>query len=80
MRPEFAAALKDAVPGQVVGPVATGEGDYFLRLLRIVPAAEADFLKLEPEIRAKLEDVERQKAVKSYCDRLREEAVIRIYL
>ena len=80
LRSEFAAALKDAVPGQVVGPVSTGEGDYFLRILRIVPAQEADFLKLEPEIRAKLEDVERQKAVKSYCDRLREEAVIRIYL
>lgn len=80
LRPEFAAALKDAVPGQVVGPVATGEGDYFLRLLRIVPAQEADFLKLEPEIRARLEDEERQKAVKNYCDRLRAEAVIRIYL
>ncbi len=80
LRPEFAAALKDAAPGQVVGPVATGEGDYFLRLIRIVPAEEADFLKLEPEIRARLEEAERQKAVQSYCDRLRAEAVIRIYL
>ena len=80
LRPEFAAALKEAVPGQVVGPVTTGEGDYFLRLIRIVPAQEADFLKLEPEIREKLEEAERQKAVQSYCDRLRAEAVIRIYL
>jgi len=79
VRPEFAAACRDAKPGEVRGPVAADGVDYMLKVLRIVPAEPADFAKLEPELRKKLEAENKQRIMAEYCRELRDKALIRIY-
>lgn len=80
IRPEFFAALEGVTEGKVVGPISIPDGDYFLRLIKVVPAQEKDFSQVESTIREELEDMERQRAVSNYCAKLRADAVIQIYL
>ena len=79
LRPEFAAACTDAKPGDIRGPVGADGGDYFLKVLRIVPGEAADFAKIEPELRKKLEKEHQERIMAEYCRELRENALIRIY-
>ncbi len=80
LRPEFAAAIAEPVPGRVYGPVAGSEGDFFLRLLKVEKPETSDFRKLEPQIRTRLENERKREAVKGYLEKLRENAIIRYYL
>ncbi len=79
MRPEFLEATQDAKPGQIFGPINVDNTDYFLKVLQIKPAEDADFEKLEPELRKKLETQRRKTIMDDYCRELRQNAVIRIY-
>lgn len=79
VRPEFAEALKDAMVGQTVGPVAVPGETYFLRLCGIEKARLIPFSGISASIEARL----REKAVREhraeYIRALREKAVIRYY-
>lgn len=79
VRPEFAEACRNAKPGEVCGPVAADGVDYLLKVLRIVPAEAADFAKVEPGLRKKLEAEHKERIMAEYYRELREKALIRIY-
>jgi len=79
LRREFAAAVTEAVEGQIYGPFQTAEGDCFLRLLRVIPAEKVEFQAVESLIRAKLEAQGREAAMRTYIEKLRENAIIRYY-
>lgn len=79
LRREFAAAIPEAVEGQIYGPFQTPEGDCFLRLLRIIPEEKVEFQTIEPLIRAKLEAQGREEAMRIYIEKLRENAIIRYF-
>lgn len=79
LRPEFAEACQDVKAGDVVGPLMIDNADYFLKVLRVKPARNADFAQLEPELRKKLETERAKKIMAEYYDELRKNAVIRIY-
>ncbi len=79
LRPEFAEACQNIQPEQVVGPLKVDNMVYFLKLLRTKPAESADFEKLEPVLRKKLEAERAKKIMEEYYDELRQNAVIRIY-
>lgn len=79
MRPEFLDACKDAKPGEPVGPFKADNMDYFLKILQIKPAEEADFAQLEPALRKKLEAQRAKEIMAEYFQELRRNAVIRIY-
>lgn len=79
LRPEFAAALKDAGAGAIVGPVKTPEGAYFIRVVSIVPEERIAFEKASEEIRKKL-DVRAKKEMRTkYAENLKSRALIRYY-
>ena len=79
LRPEFAEACHNLQPGQTTGPLKIDKMDYFLKVLRIKPAENADFEKQEPMLRKKLEAERSKKIMEEYCDELRKNAVIKIY-
>ena len=79
LRPEFADACQDVEHGKVAGPLKVDHMDYFLKVLRVKPSANADFAKLEPELRKKLEAERKKQIMDEYYQELRQNAVIRIY-
>ncbi len=79
LRPEFAEALKNLKQGQVVGPVETPEGFYFIRLLRETPAKSIPFEEVSPQIRAQLRSAAVAKRRSEYAERLKSKALIRYF-
>ncbi len=79
LRPEFAAACKNAKAGDILGPIHADGVDYFLQVLNIVPPEKADFLAREPALRKRLENEHREKIMAEYYRELRSKAIIRIY-
>ena len=77
LRPEFAGALKNAKKGDIIGPVETPEGFYFIRVCNIAGEEKISFEKAAPEIEKEL----REKAIRNkkrfYLRELKEGAVIR---
>ena len=82
LREEFLNAVNAAGelnPGMVLGPVATEEGRYFLKIVAVTPGVKADFAKIQPEIEKRMDQENRSKAVDALRQRLREKAVIRYH-
>ena len=79
LRPEFAAAMRNVKPGQIVGPVKTPEGYYFIRVAAIVPEERIPFEKASEEIRRKLDMKAKNEMRAKYADNLKSKALIRYY-
>ncbi|MFA6717324.1 MAG: peptidyl-prolyl cis-trans isomerase [Victivallales bacterium] len=79
LRPEFAKAVKGRKTGEIVGPINTDEGVYFLRINERKDAVKANFSKMIPEIKEKIEGERRKKAYDAYIAKLRKKSVIRYF-
>ncbi|MDD5596639.1 MAG: peptidyl-prolyl cis-trans isomerase [Victivallaceae bacterium] len=79
LRPEFAKAVKGRKTGEIVGPIDTDEGIYFLRINERKGAVKAEFSRMIPEIKGKIEDERRKKAYDAYIAKLRKKSVIRYF-
>lgn len=76
LRPEFSEALKEVKKGEIVGPVETPEGFYFIRICDIVAAEKVPFEKAAPTIGKKLKEKAVNERKKIYMEQLKEGAVI----
>ncbi len=79
LRPEFFSALKDKKAGDIVGPVKTDEGIYFLCLADLKSAKTSTFRQVLPKLRAKIIQQRRYKAFAEYVDDLKKDAIVRYY-
>ncbi len=79
LRPEFASAMQNVKPGQIVGPVKTPEGYYFIRITSIVPEERIPFEKASEEIRRTLDMKAKNEMRAKYADNLKSRALIRYY-
>ena len=79
LRPEFAQALKGLKAGDVTGAINTDEGTYFLRLEQYEPGVTASYLKLNGELRDKVESKLKEAAYAEYIEKLKKDAIIRYY-
>lgn len=79
LRVEFADVCQDVKHGQIAGPLKLDNKDYLLKVLRVKPSVSADFARLEPELRKKLEAERKKQIMDEYYQELRRNAVIRIY-
>lgn len=79
LRPEFAAAIPSPEKGKVCGPIRTGDGVSFLKVLNHNPAERREFRKLTPEIRRRIEQDKREKIRDEYVKQLRQNAIIRYF-
>lgn len=79
LRPEFAAAMPSPEKGKVYGPIRTGDGVSFLKVLNHNPAEQREFRKLTPEIRRRIEQEKREKIREEYIKQLRQNAIIRYF-
>ena len=80
LRPEFSPSVRKMKPGQIVGPLETPEGFYFLRLEKIQPEEKIPFEKASEEIRRRLEDKEKAERRKIYGEKLKKQALIRYFI
>ena len=79
LRPEFVQAVQKMKPGDIVGPLETPEGFYFIRLEKIQPEERIPFDKASPKIRAKLEAERKEELRKAYGEKIKKQALIRYY-
>jgi len=79
LRPEFAKATKGKKVGTIIGPIETDEGTYFLRINDRKKAVKAEFSKMIPDIKEKIEAERKQKAYKAYIAKLRKKSIIRYF-
>ena len=79
LRPEFMQAVRKMKPGDIVGPLDTPEGFYFIRLDQIQPEEKIPFEQAAPEIRAKLEMQRKEDLRIAYGERIKKQALIRYY-
>ena len=80
LRPEFAGPLSNAKKGDIVGPVETGEGYYFIRVSDIIEEKEISYEKVAPGIEKELREKAFKQRKQFYLNRLKEGAVIRILI
>lgn len=78
-RPEFAAALKGAKTGDIVGPVDTPEGWYLLYVADHKPGTTIPFAKVKETINDDLTVKQRMENYRKYVDDLKKKALIRYY-
>jgi peptidyl-prolyl cis-trans isomerase SurA len=76
LRPEFSKVTKGKKVGTIVGPIETDEGIYFLRINDRKKAVKAEFSKMIPDIKAKIEAERKEKAYKAYIAKLRKKSII----
>ncbi len=79
LRPEFAAAIPNPSAGAVYGPIHTADGVSFLKVLSHREEVRSDFKTLNPEIRRRIQDEERERIRSEYVGRLRRNAVIKYF-
>lgn len=79
LRPEFAEEIKDKKVGTIVGPIETDEGTYFLRINDRKGATKAEFAKMLPQIKDKIESKHKEEAYKAYIAKLRKKSIIRYF-
>ena len=79
LRPEFGPAVKNMKPGEIIGPLTTPEGFYFIRLDAILPEEKIPFEKAAEDIRRKLENQQKQEYRRVYGEKLKKQALIRYY-
>ena len=80
LRPEFAAPLASVKKGDIIGPVETPEGFYFIRISNLAAAEQIPFEKAAPLIEKELREKAIQERKEIYINRLKEGAVIRILI
>lgn len=76
LRPEFAKETKGKKVGTIIGPIETDEGIYFLRINDRKKAIKAEFSKMIPDIKEKIEAKRKEKAYKTYIAKLRRKSII----
>ena len=79
LRQEFAQVIKGKKAGSIIGPIETDEGTYFLRINDRKDAIKAEFSKMIPEIKEKIESKRKEKAYKAYIAKLRKKSIIRYF-
>lgn len=79
LRPEFAPVLKKGKEGDILGPVETLEGYYFIRIVSILAEKKIPFEEVSEKIRMFLEETRRAKVRKEYGERLKAGSVIKYY-
>lgn len=79
LRPEFAAAMPELMPGRVYGPVRTGEGIFFLKVIAHFSEEQSDFRRLAAEIRTRMREEFREKSRARYLEELRKDAILRYF-
>ena len=80
LRPEFQRALKDRKVGDVIGPVSTPEALFFLRVTAVKEAKTVPFENVSGTLYQDLRKREAGKKRQEYEKKLREKALIRIYI
>lgn len=80
LRPEFQKALKDRKIGDVIGPVATPEALFFLRVTALKEAKIVPFENVSQTLYQELRKREATKKRREYEKKLREKALIRTYI
>ena len=81
LRREFADAIGETpVAGRIYGPLKTGDGIFWLRVLEYRPAEKVPFESAAPEIRRRLEAELRRECRERYCARLRKSAIVRYFI
>ena len=80
LRPEFAEPLKNAKKGDIIGPIETPEGYYFIRICNIAGKEKIPFDKAAPKIEKELRERAIQNKKRFYLRELKEGAVIRILI
>jgi peptidylprolyl isomerase len=68
--PEVAAAIRGLAPGQVVGPVKTGQGLHFLKLLETKPGAVPALGDIKGAIAAAMRDTRVRQLEQAYLNDL----------
>jgi len=79
LRSEFATETKGKKIGSIIGPIKTDEGTYFIRINDRKDAAKANFTKMLPQIKEKIEGKRRKKAYDDYIAILRKKSIIRYF-
>ncbi|MBO5761676.1 MAG: peptidyl-prolyl cis-trans isomerase [Lentisphaeria bacterium] len=79
LRPEFTPFLAKGKPGDILGPVETLEGYYFILLHEIIPEKKIPFEEVSEKIRLLLEEAQRRKVRSEYAGQLKAGAVIKYY-
>ncbi|MBE6405659.1 MAG: hypothetical protein E7040_06530 [Lentisphaerae bacterium] len=80
LRPEFAAPLKNAKQGDIIGPVETPEGYYFIRVGKLAGEEQISYEKAAPEIEKELREKAIQYRKRIYLQELKDGAVIRLLI
>ena len=80
IRPEFASALKGKEKDDVVGPVKTPEGFYFIRIADFEQKQEKSFNSVKASIKEKLEEGEKKKNYEKYIKKIKAGALIRYFM
>lgn len=80
LRPEFSGPLKLARKGDIIGPVETPEGYYFIRVCDIAEEEKISFENAVPIIEKELREKAIQQRKKIYLRQLKEGAVIRFLI
>jgi len=79
IRNEFVGAAFSAAPGQVVGPVATDQGIFFLRVDERTPLDEQKFVVQRDSLKSVLYQQKAQRAFNEWFGEVRSRAKIRDY-
>jgi parvulin-like peptidyl-prolyl isomerase len=79
LREEFGKETKGKKVGSIIGPIETDEGTYFLRINDRKEATKAEFSKMLPKIKEKIETKRRKKAYDAYIAKLRKKSIIRYF-
>lgn len=79
LRPEFAAALKNAVTGAVAGPLQVDGATVWLKVVSYQKAVAIEFKAVEAQITQELEKKRREGILQEYFKYLRKNAVVEYY-
>jgi len=79
-RPEFQAALKGCKAGEVIGPVETPEAVFFIRINAVRPAMLVPFESISEDLTQQVRRREIEKKRREYEQKLRDNAMIVLYI
>ena len=71
--------MPELTPGRVYGPVRTGEGIFFLKVIAHFSEEQSDFRRLAAEIRTRMREEFREKSRARYLEELRKDAILRYF-
>ncbi len=79
LRKDFLESVNDSDSGDIVGPIKSKEGYYFLRVAEIRHEKTESFKQAKDSIKDKMTNEQKMKAYKSFIDSLRSKAYIKKY-